>query len=53
MTEPVYRLLWLAAALVGVANFVMFVVDLSGPCLLAGVVCTIACAITFESTWRK
>ena len=47
----IYKNLWLAAALIGAANFLLFTVDQSLVCGLAAVVCTISCVITYKDAW--
>lgn len=47
----IYRFLWTAAALVGVANFLLFVVDIAPVCGLGAVACTIVCVITYKDAW--
>jgi hypothetical protein len=46
-----YRLLWLAAACVGGASFLLFANELDLPCFLAWLACTIVCVITYKDAW--
>lgn len=48
-----YRMLWLAAALIGAANLLVFPYTDGLPCLLAALGCGIACGLTFNSAWPK
>ena len=47
-----YKLLWLAAACVGLAHLLLFAFTASLPSLLAMIVCGLACAITYNQAWK-
>ena len=51
MTKTTYRMLWLAAALVGAANFLLFWADMAPGCGIAAVVCALVCGVTYEGAW--
>jgi hypothetical protein len=47
-----YRLLWLAACLVGLSHTILFAFTASVPSLIAMLVCGLACSITFNQAWK-
>ena len=46
-----YRMLWVAAALTGVANFLVFMTDDAPACGVGAFACALVCWITFSSAW--
>jgi hypothetical protein len=47
-----YKLLWLAAACVGLAHLILFAFTASIPSLVALLVCGLACSITYNQAWK-
>jgi hypothetical protein len=48
-----YKLLWLAAVLVGLANLIWSPFTKDPACMTAAIVCGLACTLTFQTAWRK
>jgi len=48
-----YRTFWVANALLGVANGLLFAFAGSLPAGIATIVCGLSCWITFDQAWEK
>jgi hypothetical protein len=49
----IYKTLWIANLLLGIANGLLFLFTANLPAGIAAVICGLACWITFDQAWEK